>query len=155
MIHNGDRIRLSILGAVCPRSGEFFALEASHCDTDIFQVFLDEAAKSITPTRKRNILILDNASWHKRKSLNWHFFEPLYLPPYSPDFNPIERIWLIMKAEHFTNIHCKNKVALIQRADYALCDNERCPVLTNMRAVLSRGYSSIHSVRPHYFPVSV
>ena len=81
MIHNGDHIRLSILGAVCPRSGEFFALEASHCDTDIFQVFLDEAAKSITPTRKRNILILDNASWHKRKSLNWHFFEPLYLPP--------------------------------------------------------------------------
>ena len=96
--------------------------EASHCDADVFQVFLDEAAKSIAPTRKRNILILDNASWHKRKSLNWHFFEPLYLPPYSSDFNPIERIWLIMKAEHFTNIHCRNKAALIERADYALCD---------------------------------
>jgi hypothetical protein len=27
-----------------------------------------------------------------------------------------------MKAEHFTNIHCRNKVALIERADYALCD---------------------------------
>jgi hypothetical protein len=53
----------------------------SHCDTDVFRAFLDEAAKSITPTRKRNILILDNTSWHKRKSLDWHFFEPLYLPP--------------------------------------------------------------------------
>jgi transposase len=120
--HNGDHIRLNILGTVCPRSGEFFAIEASHCDTDVFQVFLDEAAKSIIPARKRNIIILDNASWHKRKSLNWHFFEPLYLPPYSPDFNPIERIWLIMKADYFLNLHCKNRAALIERADYALCE---------------------------------
>jgi transposase len=121
VVHNGDHIRLNILGTVCPRTGELFAIEASHCDTEVFQVFLDEAAASITPTRKRNILILDNASWHKRKSLNWHFFEPLYLPPYSPDFNPIERIWLIMKAEYFANIHCRNKAALIERADHALC----------------------------------
>jgi len=122
VVHNGDHIRLTILGAVCPRTGEFFAIEASHCDTDVFQAFLDEAATSITPSRKRNLLILDNASWHKRKSLNWHFFEPLYLPPYSPDFNPIERIWLIMKAEHFTNIHCRNQAALIERVDHALCE---------------------------------
>ncbi len=122
VVHNGDHVRLNILGAVCPRTGEFFAIEASHCDTDVFQVFLHEAAQSLTPTRKRNILILDNASWHKRKNLDWHFFEPVYLPPYSPDFNPIERIWLIMKAEHFTNIHCRNKTALIERADHALCE---------------------------------
>jgi transposase len=46
--------------------------------------------------KKRNkkvILVLDNASWHKAKSLNWHHIEPVYLPPYSPDFNPIERFW--------------------------------------------------------------
>ncbi len=122
VVHNGDHIRLNILGTVCPRTGELFAIEASHCDSDVFQVFLDESAESITPTRKRNILILDNATWHKRKKLNWHFFEPLYLPPYSPDFNPIERIWLLMKAEHFANIHCRNKAALIERADLALCD---------------------------------
>jgi transposase len=122
VVHNGDHTRLNVLGMVRPRQGEFFALEASHCDTDVFQVFLDEAAQSITPTRKRNILILDNASWHKGKKLNWHFFEPLYLPPYSPDFNPIERLWLIMKAEYFMNIHCRNKAALIERVDHALCE---------------------------------
>ncbi len=122
VIHNGDHIRLNILGIVCPRTGEFFAIEASHCDTDVFQVFLDEAAQSVIPSRTRNILILDNASWHKGKKLDWHFFEPLYLPPYSPDFNPIERIWLIMKAQYFTNIHCKNTKALIERADRALCE---------------------------------
>ncbi|MGD9818702.1 MAG: transposase, partial [Desulfomonilaceae bacterium] len=44
---------------------------------------------------------LCNASWHKSKSLNWGRFEPIFLPPYSPDLNPIERLWLIMKAQWF------------------------------------------------------
>jgi hypothetical protein len=56
------------------------------------------------------------------KKLKWHFFEPLSLPPYSPDFNPIVRKWFIMKAEQFANIHCRSTVVLIERADRALCD---------------------------------
>jgi transposase len=71
----------------------------------------------IRPSRKRNLLILDNASWHKRKSLNWHFFEPLYLPPYSPDLNPIERLWLVMKANWFANIRCKDRQKLGKTGD--------------------------------------
>jgi transposase len=138
VVHNGDHVRLNILGTVCPRTGEFFAIEASHCDTDVFQAFLDEAARSLTPARKRNILILDNASWHKRKKLNWHFFEPLYLPPYSPDFNPIERIWLIMKAEHFSRIHCRTRAALIEIADRALCD-----LMDNPKKVASAATSNV------------
>jgi transposase len=124
---NGDHVRLSVIGLVCPRTGEFFSIEASHCDTDVFQAFLDEAARQVKPSRKRNILILDNASWHKTKSLNWHFFEPMYLPPYSPDFNPIERLWLVMKSKWFANIRCKNQEALIERADKALLDLIRNP----------------------------
>ena len=50
---------------------------------------------------RRAILVLDNAPWHKIKSLNWHHFEPEYLPPRSPDLNPIERLWLCMKADWF------------------------------------------------------
>jgi transposase len=121
-VRNGDHVRMSVVGTVCPRTGEFFAIEASHCDTEVFQAFLDEAARCVRPTRSRNILIVDNASWHKRKSLDWHFFEPFYLPPYSPDFNPIERLWLVMKATWFNNIHCKDREALVKRIDQALLD---------------------------------
>jgi transposase len=46
---------------------------------------------------RRVCLVLDNASWHKTKRLVWHHIEPVYLPPYSPDFNPIERIWQHLK----------------------------------------------------------
>ncbi|MBF0569012.1 MAG: IS630 family transposase [Nitrospirae bacterium] len=77
VVHNGDHIRMNLVGTVCPRMGEFFAIEASNVDSDMFQLFLDETNKCITPQRKRNVIIVDNATWHKKKSLNWHFFEPV------------------------------------------------------------------------------
>lgn len=117
---NGDHVRMNVIGTVCPRTGEFFAIEASHVDTDMFQAFLDETNRHLQLERKRNILIVDNASWHRRACLNWGCFEPLFLPPYSPDFNPIERIWLIMKARWFNHYVCKNREALIARLDQAI-----------------------------------
>ena len=32
-----------------------------------------------------------------------HHFEVMFLPPYSPDYNPIERLWLRLKSEWFTD----------------------------------------------------
>ena len=74
---NRDHLRMNVMGMVCPRTGEFFAVETSHSDSDTFQAFLNEAGKSITFERTLNILILDNASWHKRKSLQWNGWQPL------------------------------------------------------------------------------
>jgi transposase len=58
--------------------------------------------------------------WHKCKSNPWGAFEPGYLPPYSPDLNPIERLWLILKAEGFSSFIAKDRQALIDRLDPAL-----------------------------------
>lgn len=119
---NGDHKRMNVIGAVCPRTGQFFAIEASHSDSLTFQAFLDEANRFVKASRKRNILILDNASWHKLKSLKWGLFEPMYLPPYSPDLNPIERIWLVMKANYFNNYVSKTVDQLLDRLDQAILD---------------------------------
>jgi transposase len=122
VVKNGDHLRMNVMGMVCPRTGEFFALETSHSDTETFQAFLDEASDNISFTRKQNILIMDNASWHKKKTLNFHGFEPKFLPPYSPDLNPIERIWNTMKARWFNNHVCRNPQQLIERLDVAILD---------------------------------
>lgn len=42
---------------------------------------------------------MNNAHWHKSKRLPWGDFEPTYLPACSPDINPTERLWLVMKAQ--------------------------------------------------------
>ena len=119
---NGGHLRINVIGMVCPRGGEFFAIEASHSDSDSYQAFLDEADKSISFQRTTNILIMDNASWHKRKTTQWHNWQPMYLPPYSPDLNPIERFWLTMKARWFNNHVCKNEEKLLERLDQAILD---------------------------------
>ena len=119
-VYNGEHLRMNVSGMVCPRTGEFFALEFTHSDSETFQVFLDEANAALSPGRERQVLVLDNASWHHRKSLRWGRFEPVYLPPYSPDFNPIERLWLLMKAEWFTGFSTDKREVLIERLDHAL-----------------------------------
>lgn len=117
---NGDHLRLNVTGMICPRTGQGFFLEFSHTDGSTFQAFLNAANQDISLTRKQEIIILDNASWHKLKGLNWGRFLPIYLPPYSPDFNPIERLWRIMKAEWFTDFIAKTAETLVDRLDLAL-----------------------------------
>lgn len=49
------------------------------------------------------MLILDNASWHKVKNLPRAQIELMFLPAYSPDFNPIKQVWLVLKTWWFNN----------------------------------------------------
>jgi transposase len=118
---NGDHIRLNVAGVVCPRTAEVFAMSFTHSDRECFQVFLDQANASVQLQRRRNLLIMDNASWHRCKSIRWGRFEPVYLPPYSPDLNPIERLWLLIKAEWFTSYSAKDRAELWNHLDHALC----------------------------------
>jgi transposase len=46
----------------------------------------------------------------------------MYLPPYSPDLNPIERIWLTIKARWFNNYVCKSEEKLLERLDQAILE---------------------------------
>lgn len=69
------------------------------CDTDLFNIWLkQELLPSLTPG---HVLILDNASFHKsattRKLVESYGCEIVFLPPYSPDLNPIEKCWANMK----------------------------------------------------------
>ncbi len=93
------------------------SLVVSGVDKTIFQVYLDELSIA---TKNREIhLVLDNASWHKANGLNWHNIKPVYLSPYSPDYNPIENLWRYMKLNFFNNWYAKNVEELIDRICFA------------------------------------
>ena len=60
------------------------------------QIFLDKFAKEVGG--EEVVIIMDGARWHKSKALIMpQNIEVIYLPPYSPELNPVERLWLYIK----------------------------------------------------------
>jgi transposase len=114
--YQGRHLRANVIGSVCPASGQCHALIFDGVDSGVFQYYLDQLARDVPkdPAKER-ILIVDNASWHKSQDLDWHHFTPAYLPPYSPDFNPIERLWLRLKADWFSDFIAKTPEELTHR----------------------------------------
>lgn len=85
-----------IYGAVDPSTGESFFLELPSLDTPCFQVFLNEFSRAFPETL--NVLVLDGAPPHIARSLKVPENVLLFrLPPYSPELNPIERVWLDLR----------------------------------------------------------
>jgi transposase len=109
----GGHVRQNVVGAVNPADGQLVSLIVPHNDTEIFQAFLDTMANEVPQEKgKRVVLVLDNASWHKSKSLRWHHIEAKFLPPYSPDFNPIERLWQHLKSHYLAGFLTKRGAEL-------------------------------------------
>jgi len=85
-----------LYGAVDPLSGDSLLLELPALNAANFQVFLNEFA-AIDP---KNLLVLtiDNGRFHKADSLIIpQNVRLLFLPPYAPEINPIERLWRAIK----------------------------------------------------------
>ena len=73
------------------------------CNAAAFQLFLNEFSKQ-NPTEYK-IIVLDNGAFHKAKSLIIpDNITLLFLPPYSPELNPAEKVWQHIKRK-FTNKH--------------------------------------------------
>lgn len=111
----GEHLRMQVTGLVGLRTGQFYALEFTHTDSEVFQVFLNRANQDVKPERPGNMISCDNATWHKKQSLDWGAFEPVFLPPYLPDLNPIERLWLLIKPDWFADFFAKNREQLLDR----------------------------------------
>lgn len=85
-----------VYGAVAPTSGEDFLLELPQLNSTNFQVFIDAFAAAYPDTL--NLVVLDNSRCHTAKVVcipdNVRL---VFLPPYSPELNPIERLWRDLK----------------------------------------------------------
>ena len=95
-----------LFGAFSPINGNHFLYEMNCCDSTTFQLFLDEFSKYEKDEFK--IIILDNGAFHKAKSLSIpHNIILFFLPPYSPELNPAEKMWQHFKRK-FQNKHFKS-----------------------------------------------
>ncbi len=74
------------------------------CNHFTFQIFLDELSK--INENEFKILLLDNGAFHKSKELKVpENIALLFIPPYSPELNPAEKIWWKMKRAFTGKLH--------------------------------------------------
>jgi len=93
---------MGVFGAVCAREGMLVTSQSPKFNAATFQSFLE---KLICYHRRgqKMIVVLDNCRWHHAKALspwllrNSDKIQLDFLPPYSPELNPIERVWKLTR----------------------------------------------------------
>lgn len=95
----GRQYRLNFVGGICLNGHRIVCQQADKIDADSIAGFLCHLRKC-NPGKYKIHIIWDNAGYHCDQSVQ-EFARSLaielhYLPPYSPNLNPIERLWKIM-----------------------------------------------------------
>lgn len=92
--------RTNVIGALLGVCLLTVTLFTGSINSDVFFAWLTQDLLPKLP--KNSVIVMDNAAFHKRIDIQQaiadagHILE--YLPPYSPDLNPIERKWAQSKA---------------------------------------------------------
>lgn len=93
------RKRLNVIGALVGGKSKALASFTGSCTSAIFYQWVKEHLLKVL--KRGQVVVLDNASFHKcAKALQLIESvgcQVLFLPPYSPDYNPIEHLWANMK----------------------------------------------------------
>lgn len=122
--------KVSYSGFVIPSTGELFTDKP---DTFTFETTISSIRSflSVYPpeTGAKYYLVMDNASWHKKakrlikENTNGIYSDIkaqivfVYLPPYSPDLNPIEQVWRITRKDAKNNKYFSDKAELEETLD--------------------------------------
>ena len=91
-----------IYSAVNPFEGNDFTLKMPNVNTGCMNIFLAEISKELGENSAQ--IVMDGVGWHKARELR---IPPnitiIYLPPYCPELNPVERLWLYLKQNTIKN----------------------------------------------------
>ncbi len=104
---------LHVLTAVCPATGRAEALASDGVSTAAVQVLLDQLSAAV-PEGTHVVLVWDGAGYHSAsKALRVPGnITPVTLPPYSPELNPVERLWHYLRERFWSNRVYKDLAAL-------------------------------------------
>jgi transposase len=103
-----------IFAAVRPATGEDFALVIPHVSAAAMDVFLEQFAKTL-PDDVHAVMVLDGAGWHDERALHTPANLTLVpLPPYAPDLNPVERIWLYLRERYLSHRLLADEDAVVE-----------------------------------------
>ena len=107
--------RLNLVGAMSLSTFNIIAphMFSGNCNRTIFENWLDILGETLSKNEQGNypkrFLIMDNARFHHgghiRMIARSYNITILYLPPYSPNLNPIELFWAVLKQKVRLSLH--------------------------------------------------
>ena len=104
-----------IYGVANPYTGERFGLILPVLNAQNMQIFLENFSEKIGKD-EHVIMILDGSGAHKSKELNIpDNISFIFLPPYSPQLNPIERLWNWIKSHYLSFKKYNNIEEIIEK----------------------------------------
>ena len=130
-----------IFGAVCPARDEAVGLVLPVANTEAMLVHLEHISMKI-PTGRHAVIVLDKAAWHTTKRLKrFSNISLLSLPPASPELNPTEQIWQVLRDEYLANRCYEDYDAIV----VACCDawNAFVDIPTSVRNLCSRSWANL------------
>lgn len=105
--------------AVEPATGASVAMITPTVDTGLMSRFLAGLSGTLAPD-EHAVLVLDNAGWHTADALEVPAnVTLLHLPPYSPELNPVERLWAWLRSHHLANRVYADYDELLRETDRA------------------------------------
>lgn len=88
--------------ALCPFDGAVSSLILPWSNATTMSIFLRHTATQFP--EEFCIIVLDGAGWHHAHELDVpDHVRLIFLPPYSPELNPVEHIWDYLREYHFRN----------------------------------------------------
>jgi transposase len=102
LLHAPTRKSISLFGAASAETGELVTMMTNIFNAETFLNFL----KKVVKTRKKGktiLMILDNARYHHAIMIqpwlrqNKNKIKLMFLPPYSPNLNNVERVWKVTR----------------------------------------------------------
>ena len=129
---------LWLYGFVAPQSGETYFWILPYVNNELFLKVLEDFAREFNLGKDKQILlVLDGAGWHVSQEITQNL--PLglhleFLPPYSPELQPAERLWPIIDEplanRSFTNLEELEEI-LYTRCQVVLEQPELVKGITN------------------------
>ena len=139
VLANTGRKRLNIIGAINPVSFEpTILLTEDNCSAEVIEAFLEEVKIQYNQA-KTICIILDNARYQRsnivQTTAKFFNIDLIYLPPYSPNLNLIERLWRYFKKEVMKNKYYPDYSTFEKMVDHFFINfNDR---LTDMKSLLN------------------
>ncbi|MDQ7832770.1 MAG: IS630 family transposase [Desulfovibrionaceae bacterium] len=101
-----------VYSAISPCTGEDVSLFLPWVNTSMMNLFLAYLSQSLGA--RRCFLVMDQAGWHVSVDLKIPVnIELVFLPPYSPELNPVERLWQWLKRHSLRNRCHENLEAIM------------------------------------------